>query len=224
MEEVMNGELVHVPREQGILRPAESLDDLAAAFRGYQDLSKKLLDDNDYQVIQGKKFKKKSAWRKFATAFNLSDEVVEKRIEKDETGQVIYAEFVVQVTAPNGRTSMGWGACSIKERGFSKPDHDIPATAHTRAKNRAIADMVGFGELSAEEVEAEPGKARPAAAADLLQEAKSLAAQIWGEEADKELKRLAEELFPGNGGRLKASQLRLLIDRLIEEAEEAKVE
>ena len=35
---------------------------------------------------------------------------------------------------------------------FSKPRHDIPATAETRAKNRAAADLFGMGEVSAEEV------------------------------------------------------------------------
>lgn len=35
---------------------------------------------------------------------------------------------------------------------FSKPQHDIPATASTRALNRAMSDLFGFGEVSAEEV------------------------------------------------------------------------
>ena len=32
--------------------------------------------------------------------------------------------------------------------------HNLVATAHTRAVNRAISDLVGFGEVSAEEVQA----------------------------------------------------------------------
>lgn len=35
---------------------------------------------------------------------------------------------------------------------FSNPQHDIPATAFTRASNRAKADLFGMGEVSAEEV------------------------------------------------------------------------
>lgn len=42
---------------------------------------------------------------------------------------------------------------------FSKPDHDVPATAHTRATNRACADLFGLGEVSAEEVSGEPFRA-----------------------------------------------------------------
>lgn len=40
---------------------------------------------------------------------------------------------------------------------FSKPDHDVPATAMTRATNRACADLFGLGEVSAEEVTATDG-------------------------------------------------------------------
>ncbi len=35
---------------------------------------------------------------------------------------------------------------------FSNPSHDIPATAMTRATNRAQADLFGMGEVSAEEI------------------------------------------------------------------------
>lgn len=38
------------------------------------------------------------------------------------------------------------------ERHFSNASHDIPATAHTRATNRACLDLFGMGEVSAEEI------------------------------------------------------------------------
>jgi hypothetical protein len=50
---------------------------------------------------------------------------------------------------------VGIGTCSTTERKFSKPEHDILAIAHTRAKNRAISDLIGLGEVSAEELEAD---------------------------------------------------------------------
>jgi hypothetical protein len=59
------------------------------------------------------------------------------------------------------------GACASNERRFAHLDHDVRATAHTRGKNRAIADLVGGGEVSAEELEGEllgPGGRRAAAA------------------------------------------------------------
>ena len=146
-------ELVHVPHAgEGLLRPVASVDELVTDFQEYQKLVEKLLVSDDYQKISDKEFKKKSAWRKLSKAFGISDNIVEKIIERDEAGRVFYAEFTVEATAPNGRQTTGWGSCSIRERDFSKPDHDIPATAHTRAKNRAISDMIGAGEVSAEEM------------------------------------------------------------------------
>lgn len=44
--------------------------------------------------------------------------------------------FLVFV-ARGGRFSDGWGSCERREKKFSKPNHDIPSTAETRAKNRA---------------------------------------------------------------------------------------
>ncbi len=40
------------------------------------------------------------------------------------------------------------------DRRFVRQDHDIATTAYTRAANRAISDMIGAGEISAEEVRA----------------------------------------------------------------------
>lgn len=44
--------------------------------------------------------------------------------------------FLVYV-ARGGRFSDGWGSCERREKRFLKPNHDIPSTAETRAKNRA---------------------------------------------------------------------------------------
>jgi len=141
----------------------------------YQELCERLLNETDYQQIGKKRFRKKSGWRKLARAFNITDSVLEKDALRDTDGRVVEASFSVRATAPNGRTADGWGACSLWERAheedkvdgygkvtcpgpcngrkhFSNPDHDIPATAHTRAKNRAIADLIGAGEVSADEV------------------------------------------------------------------------
>jgi hypothetical protein len=38
------------------------------------------------------------------------------------------------------------GGCDSLEKRYSKPNHDIPATAETRAKNRACADLLGMKE------------------------------------------------------------------------------
>ncbi|MBQ6512075.1 hypothetical protein [Methanobrevibacter sp.] len=176
-----NGELVAVEETTApTLHGFDMVDvDGAAAFMdNYQELVKALLDDEeDYQG--GKK--KKSAWRKLATAFNISDCVVEKEIIREDNYQIISAFFMVKCTLPNGRSCIGVGDASIfdkirysstkkheadKEtpsnfelRGrFTNAEHDVIATAHTRAKSRAIADLIGAGEVSAEELGEIPKK------------------------------------------------------------------
>ena len=54
------------------------------------------------------------------------------------------------------QTAATWdavGSCASNERRFAHIDHDVRAIAHTRSKNRAVADLVGGGEVSAEEIE-----------------------------------------------------------------------
>jgi len=141
-----------------------------AYWENYEEVVNAILTKDDYQ---GTQFKKKSAYRKLATAFQFSDEVVKEDIIKDDKGRVVTAEFHVKATAKNGRFAIGVGMCSLYDKinkkdrteptefelrkRFSNPDHDIISTAHTRAKNRAIADLIGTGEVSAEEMDIAKG-------------------------------------------------------------------
>lgn len=129
-----------------------NIEDALAQWEAYQIFTEKLLDKSDYIDIKGKAFKKKSAWRKYARAFNINTEIISKDITKNDKGIVTEAEFIVRATLPDGRHCDGWGNCSRREGNKNKPNHDIPATAMTRATNRAIADLIGAGEVTAEEV------------------------------------------------------------------------
>jgi hypothetical protein len=140
-----------------LVRPAASMADIEQAFKDYQELTKKLLTADDYQNISGKRFVKKSGWRKLAVAFGVTFEIRDHLIERGDDGKVLRAEFIVRASAPNGRFADGWGLCSRTERSFSKPEHDIPATAETRAKNRAASDLFGMGAVSAEEITYDQG-------------------------------------------------------------------
>ena len=129
-----------------------NVEDALAQWEAYQIFTEKLLDQSDYIDIKGKAFKKKSAWRKYARAFNINTEIISKDIVRNDKGVVTEAEFIVRATLPDGRHCDGWGNCSRHEGNKNKPNHDIPATAMTRATNRAIADLIGAGEVTAEEV------------------------------------------------------------------------
>jgi hypothetical protein len=133
--------------------------ELVAHQDRYHEVCRALLTRNDYARIGGEDRKTKSAWRKLAQAFNVSDRIIERIKDFDAEGRTVRAEFVVRATAPNGREAEGVGIASKFEgRGWSNPEHDIPATAHTRAKNRAFADLFGLGEVSAEEITEEASK------------------------------------------------------------------
>ncbi len=173
-----NMALTTYEERSGIVTLPVSVAEAVEQFKQYQELTRLLLDDSDYQRQGGDRFKKKSAWRKYAKAFNLTDKVSFEDIRRDDRGHPVMARIRVVVTAPNGRQAEADHECHVSERccpiAFGEPcfrraphNHcpqgcsgrahwshpgDIPATALTRAKNRAISDLIGAGEVSAEEI------------------------------------------------------------------------
>lgn len=128
-------------------------DQIIERFKAIQSLKMAILDDSDMIKIGNKPYVLKSGWRKLEFALNLTDTIM--REEKEVADGITTWRIQVKVIAPNGRAVMGIGACSSNERKFQHPDHDVYAMSHTRAKNRAISDMCGLGEVSAEEMTAE---------------------------------------------------------------------
>jgi len=194
-QEVINVDAssVNAPEQadEGLIAPAD-LEDVADLYDKFEEIKNNLLDiGTDTTAIEGSQYINKSGWRKIATAFNVSVEIVEEEqwVESD----VVKCRVRAVAEAPNGRTSSGVAMCASNEsnhmkllegsvpmedemRGWSPDDenvlevdgsfrrlrdpkavneHNIYATAETRAKNRAISDMVGGGEVSAEEITAD---------------------------------------------------------------------
>ncbi|KAL6896749.1 hypothetical protein ACP4OV_007321 [Aristida adscensionis] len=108
-----------------------------ASFRKYQEAALSILENSDYTSISGNPYIKKSGWRKISCFFNISFEIKDHSIEFDENRNVNRAEFLVRASMLGGRFSDGWGSCDRREKRFNKPNHDIPSTAETRAKNKA---------------------------------------------------------------------------------------
>lgn len=102
-----NEELAVVESTTAPLLQQADVEGTVAFFDNYQDLTTALLSEDDYQNAGNKKFKKKSAWRKYGTAFNLSDHVVEKEIIRDDNERIISARYEVEAVAPNGRRAVG---------------------------------------------------------------------------------------------------------------------
>jgi hypothetical protein len=169
-------------RTSALMKPVADEKSIVDAFHAYQELREALLEPSDFQEAErGKHFVKKSGWRKLAVAMGVSDKLIERTYDRDDKRRIERAEVTVRAIAPNGRFAEGIGICDSRERccprafaescskggkhrhcepectgfsHFSKPQHDIPSTAHTRAKNRALSDLFGFGEVSAEEITA----------------------------------------------------------------------
>src|SRR5579859_567135 len=138
-----------VATQPNIVMPAVSPEEAVEAWNAYQALKKRIASDDDVQLIQGKQFYKKSYWRKIATFFNLSVEITEERKEELENNVVYH--FTQKAIAPNGRFAYGVGSCDLMEKGRKNTIHNARGTAETRAFNRAISNLVGGGEVSAEE-------------------------------------------------------------------------
>ncbi|MGH3993188.1 MAG: hypothetical protein ACRDSN_12090, partial [Pseudonocardiaceae bacterium] len=157
--------LVRAPtrRASGTLMPLPA-DQVVEGMRAYQRLLRDLLEPSDWQTEDKhgnaleKPFLKKSGWRKIARAFNLSFERVHSAIERESDGSAVRAEVWIRAVAPNGQYGDGDGYCSAEEvrfkswKGRQKLENDLRSTATTRAKNRATSDLVGMGEVSAEEI------------------------------------------------------------------------
>lgn len=165
-------DLVLLP-SQAVLTPAP-LAGLVEARAAYQELCLQLLDDSDYDSIDGKQVRNKQGWRKLGAAFNISEELLERSVHRDPAGLVMSAEMVVRAVAPSGRYMDAYGAADVRDRccpkaygehcrinrhghhhcaadcsgrsHFSNPSHDIPSTAMTRAVSRAFEDLFGQGE------------------------------------------------------------------------------
>jgi hypothetical protein len=130
---------------------------LAEAFRTFQEFKQRLLTKDDSITIAGRQYLKKSAWRKWALACGVSDDIVSfERVPaqgKDPEGNFSYRVLVRAFHEKSGRSSAGVAVASRNEKkDWAHEEHDVFTLAHTRAKNRAIADLVGGGEVSAEEM------------------------------------------------------------------------
>lgn len=204
MSESTQSELVVVEPDASAAIVAADPQSVVDAFANYQQIQSALdkAMPDCIMDIQGKKFRKKQYWRAIATAFNLKLSLQSERREVIENGDWGYlVEY--RATASNGRTCDGDGACFASEKTDrnGKPtamqtEHNVRAHAHTRAKNRAIADLVGFGEVSAEEVTKDERSLRSTRATLTSVQRKTLATAVV-KKSERLLDHAADEQIKG---------------------------
>lgn len=171
-------EIVPVEAEEKILAPVISAENAEKAMQAYQELCAAVLipwdkrkiengvivQESDYQripvrrkeggrwITEFKDFPRKSAWRKLGKFYRISDEIVDRERVDREDGSFVW-HYTVKSVAPDGQYTFGVGSCDSKEiHDERRREHDTESKAHTRAKNRATSDLIGFGQVSAEEV------------------------------------------------------------------------
>jgi hypothetical protein len=139
----------------------EQVERAKASMEAFNKLKSDILKEDIDKVTIGKKEAiTRSGFSKIALAFNLNTEIVKiNRIPEK-------GNYTVHVTArastQYGRYAEATASCEAREfgsGGIIATTHNIEAKAATRATNRAIANLVGGGILSKEELEADEGKA-----------------------------------------------------------------
>lgn len=175
-----------------------------------------LAQDSDFQRISvydkaskrsyARDFPKKSAFRKLALFYGVSTDLVSKEKTLKEGGGFVWTYRVrASITSKDGRVRSVTqeGSCDSKEmeRGGqnTRIEHDSASTALTRATNRAISDLIGFGQVSAEEMTPgstpEPREIVPSEAKVVEEKPVTPPAEEHGADIDQEkLKRVSEAL------------------------------
>jgi len=164
-------------KQVAIVKPILKTQDAISELESFESMKSRLLVTSDYQTISGKNFIKKSGWRKLALVFNISDQIMESSKSVREDGSFVWS-FRVRAQAPNGRFTEAVASCDSRERKFSHVEHDVQATAQTRAKSRAISDLIGAGEVSAEEMIADSHPTSAELETDLTEEEKRRALSL----------------------------------------------
>jgi len=139
-------------QEQAIVTPIDA-DAVLEMIKVFEYFKSKVLNSRDFATIQGKPFVKKSGWSKYALACNVSTERRDETVE-ERNGNRIYHFVYRAVHLPTGRYADAVGSASEAEKTqWNHPEHDVRTLAQTRAFNRSISNLVGGGEVSAEEMD-----------------------------------------------------------------------
>jgi hypothetical protein len=210
----------------GFITPIATPTRLRAAFAEKQRLYAAILDETDYiytvsftengrtkQNIYSRRedaekaaktygvdiraSPKKSGIVKLASALGIEARRKMTRGLPDQA-DAAYSYVVYEATHKRtGRSEEGIGWCDRSERGGRISAHDVIATADTRAYNRAILRLAGFGDVSADEIvagaslddgpapQADPAPKKPLALPASTTDEVITAQRWWAEESAK---------------------------------------
>ena len=125
-----------------------------ASMAAFEQLKKEMLEENkDYVNIKGKLAITRAGFSKIALAFGVTTEVI--KITRIPTDNDYIVHVVQRATLANGRYADGSASCSKSEfegGPIKGTIANVEAKAATRARSRAVADCVGGGVLSTDEL------------------------------------------------------------------------
>lgn len=138
----------------GGLPDLEGAKSLLGKFR---DIKREILSEKEFYEIQAEGGRKELLNRRgcsiLSLIFQLSEPEPPQVTVTELSEGVMLFRVRTCIQAPNGRRAWGVGSCSTAEIKGKGPRayHDAESKAHTRAKERAVSDLVGGGEITAEE-------------------------------------------------------------------------
>lgn len=123
--------------------------------RMFQDAKAKVLSTGDVVDIKGHSFIKRSGWRKIGLLFGVQWEIIMVDRDGEQKGKR-QVRVIVRASLPYGRYVDEIAVNNSEEytgmRAGQDTWHNLEATATSRAINRAVSDLIGAGEVSAEEI------------------------------------------------------------------------
>jgi hypothetical protein len=139
------------------------VDGAVGFFKAWEEFKSKALTPNDWYDEKGTRRMRKSGFMKAAVAAEVSTEIFDERCEKItlDGKDVLAYHFSAKAFFKSGRKMEATASASSDEPKLrGKPVHFIRSLAQTRAVNRAISNLIGGGEVSAEEIDAEAAEPR----------------------------------------------------------------
>ncbi len=152
-------EIINLPEQAEMAVVPVDVDSLVAMVDAFDQFKSKVLKDTDFWLDPKSKKRrvKKSGWLKYALACNVNlmkteEREIDKEMPPGSGEWVTIYHFDYRAIAQSGRYAEASGSASTSERAKSdKMIHDTRSLAQTRAMNRAISNLIGGGEVSAEE-------------------------------------------------------------------------
>lgn len=126
------------------------VDAVRDAFAACQAAAVAVLTAEDFEGDGKDRFLKKSGMRKVAAVTDLDVSILTCTAERDSAGAIVAASAIARATSAAGRSMDADGYCSVDEKRFqsekgrARLEHDLRSTATTRAKTRAIAELLGI--------------------------------------------------------------------------------